>query len=256
MKRLLPVWLVLVLLLVACGGDSSPEEAAGLPTQMQLPTLTATLTASVTPLPPTPTATQTPVPTQTTPPTVAPTATAVTIPTATPAPTLTPPMPGAPPVTPVLPTRDSPFGALSLFDGDLVAQDGPAGVTALQAVDFVTPIAREGRPGLLWTAVTGSPEAGWLVEFYDEDADVIVSYLLLPEGELRRLARAAFGLMPGFPLERAQIIVDSDLALERAADDGPLPAGALAFELRSAGDDPAWVIAGDDFVALVPATTP
>lgn len=254
MRWLRLLWLVIVVLLAACGGESASDEAASLPTQRQLPTLTAapTETAALPTRFIAPTMTLTPLP-PTLVPTVVATETAVTIPTATAAPTLTRAAPDAGALDAPPPAAASSFDGGSLFAGDLITQGGPVNATALQAVDFVFPLAQEGGPRLLWTAVTGSPDAGWVVEFYDEDIDAILTYQVQPNGEIRRRARAAYGLMPGFPLERAQISVDSDRALAIAAEDDALPSGALLFELRSAGDDPAWVIAGDDLVALVPA---
>lgn len=250
MCRVLLLMVAAVMVLSACGGDSSPEADEALPTQMNLPTLTATHTPTITHTPQL-TATASPAATHTPPPspTATHTATAVTIPTATLAPSLTPPQP-AQPTTAVV----RPFAGISLFDGDPVPVSVPAGVTALAAVDAVTPHVLETAPASFWAAVSGSPSNGWLVEFYDEANDVILLYRVLPDGEVRRLARAAFGLMPGFPLARDLITVDSDRALELAAAEGPLPSGDILMELRSAGDDPAWAISGDDLVALVPAT--
>jgi hypothetical protein len=218
---------------------------------MSLPTLTHTPTSAPTQ---TPIFTVEPSPTLTLTSTVTSTATAVTIPTSTVAPTLTP-VPSLPPST-VPPADNSaqPFAARSLFDGEPVPVSVPVNATALEAVDTVFTHALETAPASIWTAVMGSPANGWEVEFYDEANDIVLLYTVALDGEVRLLRTAAFGLMPGFPLARNRITVDSDRALQLAAADGSLPSGAIIMEMRSAGDAPAWSISGDDMLALVPAT--
>ncbi len=251
--------LLVILTLVACSGASdNNDNAADLPTALILPTLTNTPNETPVPLP-TPFVPPTVEPTATNTPTIAPTNTAVIIPTATLAPTLTADTgnadtPGLVPAAPSTSDPTLPFAGAGLLTGILIDLTVAANLSALSAVDAVTPHALANTPAVIWTGISGSGSSGWEVEFYDESADTIVTYRVATNGEVRRQIRAAFGLMPGFPLDRTQITVDSDRALELAAADGPLPEGDITLALRSAGDDPAWTISGANMVALVPAT--
>lgn len=250
MKRVIrAVVLCALLVTAACGGPAPAGDDETAPTLMQLPTLTATLMQTATT---TATLTATPRSTQATVTAAAsPTATAVVPPTSTPAPTLTQAV-----ASPMVVTPDATLDAAgsALLRGQLLPVRLPPGLTALQAVDAVTPLVLEAAQEPLWTSVTGSAATGWQVAYYDDGADVVFTYVVAPDGELRLLRRAAFGLLPGFPMMRDLITVDSDEALVQAAEQDNLPAEPLTMTLQSAGDAPAWTIAGPDLVTVIAAT--
>jgi hypothetical protein len=124
-----------------------------------------------------------------------------------------------------------------------------ADLTALGAYDGLIAEVGDALADYFWSRLSGSSEAGWLIEFYNPDADETLAYNVQPDGSVYVVLAPPSVALPGAviqPIERDRVVVDSDVAAAQASDvtQGPT-VGVPSLMLAAAGeDDIEWTILG------------
>ena len=118
----------------------------------------------------------------------------------------------------------------------------PDDVTALAAYDALAAALAEDLSNTELLEISGSPQAGWLMQFRLTDAELTTTYRVEPGGAVLNSPPAPVIDIPiaaTIPIDRARVVVDSDVAAAQfmpSENEGP-PIGMLAgVSLRATED--------------------
>lgn len=105
---------------------------------------------------------------------------------------------------------DAPF--MTLQAPETLSISLSANATALGAYDGLMAAIPDQLEGLNWLSAEGSRAQGWRLLFNNPAGNTNITYIISPEGAIERVSSLG-APVPGFnnPIDRAQVVVDSDI---------------------------------------------
>ncbi|MDX1995620.1 MAG: hypothetical protein SF029_24765 [bacterium] len=152
-----------------------------------------------------------------------------------------PPMFGPEGTAPVVPPGS--FGGMGMLQGEALDFTLEENLTALAAYDALIEEISGEVEGRVLTIIRGSQATGWTFDFYSEEEDNNVSYMVSPDGTALRGPVSPALPLPGvgnIPLDREQIVVDSDDVVAFAQSAGGPPTPDVQMVLNATAEGVRW----------------
>lgn len=129
-----------------------------------------------------------------------------------------------------------PFAGPPVVQGEPLDIQLEANLTALQAYDALLPLIEGDLEGYFWSSASGTPEIGWTFEFFNAEDNSATAYLVAPDGTVRLTTATPFFAVPGgqiYPIDRARVVVDSDVVVQAVRIPDAPPIGSPLITLRA-----------------------